>query len=143
MPGQLLLDVPTVGCLDEQHVLQQVRHSCFAIALMPRSDKIGHVDRDLGVRGVRKQQHAEAVWKSVLGDALDRGSFLDSSGRLRERGERQRNGDGRNTELTHAYLFVFGIIAAACYSGGHAFARHSSSYRYFVRAGGLAERARA
>ena len=33
----------------EQHVLEQMRHAGFPGAFVPRSDHIGHVDRDLGL----------------------------------------------------------------------------------------------
>ena len=60
----------------EEHVLEQVSHACFAVALMPRSDEYGQVDCHGGFRGVWNQQNLEAVVENVLSNAFDRRDFL-------------------------------------------------------------------
>ena len=64
--GQFLLDVLARLGLEKQDVFQQVRHAGLAIALVARADHVGHVDRDLGVGGIREQQHAQAVGQRVF-----------------------------------------------------------------------------
>src|SRR5260221_8141059 len=53
----------------------------------------------------------------------------------------------RDTAMANSLMrmvpLCFWIIAAACYSGGHALARRRRTRRASVRSGGLAERARA
>ena len=57
----------------EKHVLQQVSHAGFAIAFVPRTDKIGHVDGDGRLGTVGKQQDSHAVVEFKLSDAFNRG----------------------------------------------------------------------
>ncbi len=59
----------------EHHVLQQMRHAGFAIALKARADHIGDVDGYGGLGVIGEQQHLEAVGEAILGDAFDRGDL--------------------------------------------------------------------
>ena len=103
--GQFLLDVAVAGRADEVQVLEQVRHAGFAVALEPRADQVGHVDRDLRVRRIGKQQDAQAVGIGVFGDAAQ-GRFLFDAARqgLRERRADQRqHEEGLENRLFHAH----------------------------------------
>ena len=55
----------------EHHVLQQMRHAGFAIALMPRAHHVGQVYSDAVICRVGCEQNLEAVGKPVFGNALD------------------------------------------------------------------------
>ena len=89
----------------EQHVLEQMRHAGFPSAFVPRSDHIGHVDRDgwLGVIG--EQEHLKAVAQAVFGDTLHRGDFDGRRGALG--GERGSQNQGQNQserrQISHGY----------------------------------------
>ncbi len=80
---ELAVDVRVVRRALEHHVLEQVRHARLAVVLEAAADEVGDVDRDRGLRGVREEQHLEAVGQAVLGDALD---FVD----LADRRDRDR-----------------------------------------------------
>ena len=69
MVNNFFLDLASVGGLDKIHVLQQVGHPSLAITFVARADQIGHVDCDLGIRRVRKQQHAQSIGEGIFGDA--------------------------------------------------------------------------
>jgi hypothetical protein len=60
----------------EDHVLQEMRHAGFAVALVPRTDEYGHVHRHLWARVIGIEQETQAVCELVLGDALDGRDFL-------------------------------------------------------------------
>ena len=69
-----MMSLRFVGAL-EHHVLQQVRHAGFAIALVARADHIGDVHRDRRLGVIGEQQHLQAVVEAVFGDAFDGGDF--------------------------------------------------------------------
>ncbi len=78
----------------EYQMFEQVRHPGLAVIFVTRADQVGHVNGDRLFGRVGKEQDAQAVGQTVLGDALDRGYAL---GILRLRrddedgtGERQR-----------------------------------------------------
>ena len=71
MACEFLLDVAPAGGLHEQEVFEQVRHSGFAVPFMPRAYKIGHVNRDLWIRWIGKQDHSQAVGIRVFSETLD------------------------------------------------------------------------
>ncbi len=77
---ELVLDLRMPGRALEQHVLEQVRHAGFAVALVARADQVGNIDGDGVLRGVGKEQDLEPVRQPVLGNALDRGDFADRFG---------------------------------------------------------------
>ena len=62
----------------EKHVFEQMRHAGLAVIFVARADFVGDVHHDLRLGGIRRDQDLEAVWQSVLGDALDRGDFADA-----------------------------------------------------------------
>ena len=69
---QRLGDLRVGGRALEDHVLEQVGHAGFAVALVPRADEHGQVDGDLGRERIGEEQHAQAVVEPVFGDPLDR-----------------------------------------------------------------------
>ena len=73
---QLFLDVAVVRALDEEQVLEQMRHAGLAGAFVTRADEIGDVDRDRAAAGVGKQQHTKSVGIGVFRDAGYRGPFV-------------------------------------------------------------------
>ena len=98
--GQFLLDVGARLGLAEHQVLQQVRHAGFAVAFLARTHQVGDVHRDLGLGGVRKQQHVQAVRIGVLGDAFDRRHLLHARRQrlaISGRAQQQRGGDDRES----------------------------------------------
>ena len=64
----------------EDHVLEQVGHAGFAVALVPRADQVRDVDRGRGLGRIGKQQDPQAVVEPVLGDALDSGPRVTPAG---------------------------------------------------------------
>ena len=99
---QLLRDVGMVRRSLEDEVLEQVGHSGLAVVLVARAHLVGDVDRDRRLGRIGEEEHAQAVGKPVLGDALDRrdlhgrgrgrrgGRLLRRGGRLGRLGRRER-----------------------------------------------------
>ena len=85
--------------LQEQHVLQQVRHAGFAVALVARAHQVGHVDRDLRLGGIGEQQDVQAVRQGVLGDALHGGDLLNALRKGLEIGRIGENKEKRERSL--------------------------------------------
>src|SRR5580700_10334507 len=73
-----VLDLPAVGGFDEIHVLQQVGHAGFAVALMAGADQVSHVDGDLRIGLVGVQEHPQAVGETIFGNASHGSPFLDA-----------------------------------------------------------------
>ena len=63
---QLARDVGVRGRALEQQVLQQVRHTGFAIVLVARTHQIRDVHRDGVLRGIGKQQYLQPVIEVCL-----------------------------------------------------------------------------
>ena len=94
-------DVVVVGRAFEQQVLKQVGHARFAVVLVARTHQVGEVHRDGGLGGVGEQQHAQAVFKPVFGDAFDGRDFdraLGRRGRLRAHRRGQRKGQQQGAQ---------------------------------------------
>ena len=86
MGGDLLLDVLSILGSQEQHVLHKMGHAGFAVSFMAGTHQIGDVNGNLRLRLVGEQEHAQAIWISILRDAFDRCHSLDARRqRLRER----------------------------------------------------------
>ena len=64
----------------EQHVLQQVGHAGFAVALVPRADEDRQIDRDGRFGVVGANEHLQPVVQAILAEAFDR---RDLGGRRR------------------------------------------------------------
>ena len=97
--GQFLLDVAVIGRANEVHMLEQMRHSGFAVSLKARADQVRHVDGDLWVRRIGEQQDAQAVGIVVLGEAAEARLLLDTARqglRKRRTGHRQHDGERKN-----------------------------------------------
>jgi hypothetical protein len=52
-------------------------HAGLAITFVPRANLHDHIDRDLGVGGIRVEQYAQSVGVFVFGDTTDGGLLLD------------------------------------------------------------------
>ena len=78
MGHNLVLDLASVGGLDEVHVLQQVSHAGLAVAFVARTHHDSHVDRHLRVGRVGIEQDPQAVGVFVFRDPPDGGLLLDS-----------------------------------------------------------------
>ena len=85
-------DVGVGGRALEDHVLEQVGHAGLAVALVPRADQDGQVDRDLGTGRVGEQEHAQAVIEPVLGDPLHARDLLGAGCAHGRRGGEQAQG---------------------------------------------------
>ncbi len=57
----------------EHHVLEQVREPGAAGPLIPRANVVGHADGDHRRGVVRREDHPQAVWKTVVGEPDLRG----------------------------------------------------------------------
>src|SRR5437868_4751810 len=80
-------------------------HAGLAVTFEPRTDEVGDVDGDLGIGGIREQQHVQAVRVRVLGDAFDRGDLLDTRRQglgQRERGKQEERISPRRIASTNA-----------------------------------------
>ena len=89
--GHLGGNVRVVRRALEHQVLQQMRHPRLAVALVPGTDEIGDVHRDLLLAPVGEEQETEAVLQPVLRDPLDRGHLRDAVRQvLRREGQRRR-----------------------------------------------------
>ena len=86
--GQLLRDVRVLRRALEQHVLEQVRHAGFAVALVARAHHVRHVDRDRWLDWSGNSRTRRPL-RGVLGDALDR----------RDLHRRRRRAGGRRCAL--------------------------------------------
>ena len=87
----------------EEHVLEQVRHPCLPVALVPRADEIRDVHRRLRLRLVREEKNAKPVRKPVLSDSFDARATNDGgrgrrSWSLRGSGARHHDADGGDGE---------------------------------------------
>ena len=93
---------PTSYVPAEEHVLQEMRHPCFAVAFMPRPDEIGDVDRSFGFARIGKQENLKSVVQPVFGDSLDRRDFRDTlRKRLGECDRKNGNAEQNSSELNH------------------------------------------
>ncbi len=113
MLGEVAKEDATGGSALEGHVLEEVGHAGFAIALVARANAIDHVDGDLGLGVVREQERVKAVGECVLGDALDRSNFCDTGGqRLRGDGNSQKEDgeeESNQPESMHGNLPLLGV----------------------------------
>jgi hypothetical protein len=105
-------DLAVAGRADEVEVLEQVRHPRLAVALEPRADQVGHVDRHLRVRRVGKEQHAEAVGVGIFSDAAQGGFLFDAARHgLRKRRTGQCQHDRKGEEFdAHRNLHLLGRV---------------------------------
>ena len=102
--GEFLHDVQVLRAALEHHVLEQVGHAAFAVALMPGADQIGHIYRNGGFGRIREHQETQAVIEAVFGNALDGGHLFHAirqvlggtqSGREEDGDSRQEAGQSR------------------------------------------------
>ena len=68
---QNLGDLRVIRRAFEEHVLQQVGHARFAIALVATADEDGHIDGDRWLGMVWKEQYPHAIFKAILRNAFD------------------------------------------------------------------------
>ena len=95
----------------EHQVLEQVRHAGLAVVFVARADQVGDVDGDGRFRGVREQQHLQAVRQAVFGDAFDRRAQRDAFGQGQRggaAGDQERHGArSRRAQARSLQLFRF------------------------------------
>ena len=53
-------------------------HAAFTRAFMAGADQVSDIDGDGGLRGVRKDQQAQAIRQLILGDPFDGGDLGDA-----------------------------------------------------------------
>ena len=63
----------------EQQMLEQMRHSRFAVVLVHGADAVGDINGHPGLGAVREQQHFEPVGQRVLVNSLHAGYILESA----------------------------------------------------------------
>ena len=92
-PGEFLLQPGIGGRALEQHVLEQVGHALFAIALVARPDQVGDVDHHRIDRAVGNQQDLQPVVQPVFGHALHTGDSLRCGRKAGQEGKAQKRAE--------------------------------------------------
>src|SRR5437016_1605016 len=85
----------------EDHVFEQVRHPCLAVAFVPRADQHGHIYRNFGLRGVGEQEQSQAIIELVFSYALDRRNLLWCAGKSSKLSNSENKSDDEEPDRGH------------------------------------------